>query len=107
MRSRYSAYALGGLGQYLLETWFPASVGQLTAYELSQKGTHWIKLAVLNKSQSGDNGYVEFLASYTDGPTDVSSAKGNEHIDQKVYHERSVFKRVAGKWLYVGVDQSK
>ncbi len=31
MRSRYSAYALGNYGDYLLETWFPATAKGLTA----------------------------------------------------------------------------
>lgn len=30
MRSRYSAYALGGYGEYLLKTWFPPMASGLT-----------------------------------------------------------------------------
>ena len=29
MRSRYAAYALGNHGDYLLQTWFPATAGGL------------------------------------------------------------------------------
>ncbi|MDX2463868.1 MAG: YchJ family metal-binding protein, partial [Porticoccus sp.] len=35
MRSRYSAYALGGYGDYLLATWFSATSAGLNAKDLS------------------------------------------------------------------------
>ncbi|HSC76536.1 MAG TPA: YchJ family metal-binding protein [Pseudomonadales bacterium] len=91
MRSRYSAYALGGYGDYLLQTWFPATARGLTAVELSERSHEWYKLDVLNKSQQGDNGEVEFKAYfYAD----------NRELD--AMRECSTFKRIKGCWYYVG-----
>lgn len=97
MRSRYSAYALGGYGDYLLRTWFPATAQGLSAIELSQRSCEWMKLEVLSKSQQGDDGIVEFKAWYRN-PDESSSAEGPLALQ----HEKSVFKRVAGRWFYIG-----
>ena len=94
MRSRYSAYSLGGLGKYLLNTWHPAMVKDLTVDSLSEKSCKWIKLEIISKSQKGDEGTVEFKAYFVD-------EKGNENI----MHEQSYFQRLSGKWLYVGAEQ--
>jgi SEC-C motif-containing protein len=94
MRSRYTAYALGGLGEYLLRTWFPITARGLTVEQLSEKNRRWIKLDVLNRSQDGDEGVVEFKAYYAETESD------NEKTE--VMHEVSEFRRIAGKWLYVG-----
>jgi SEC-C motif-containing protein len=91
MRSRYSAYALGGYGEYLLATWFPATAAGLTAAALDEKTSDWDKLEVLDKSQQGDEGMVEFKAWFREGDG-----------VQKLLHEKSVFTRVRGRWLYVG-----
>ena len=91
MRSRYSAYALGGYGDYLLDTWFPATAKGLTAEALSLRTCDWIGLEVLNKSQKGNQGMVEFMAWFC---TDEGG--------KQVLHEKSVFQRVNGVWLYVG-----
>lgn len=91
MRSRYSAYALGGYGDYLLRTWFPATARGLLAAELSERTHEWCKLDVLNKSQQGDNGEVEFKAYFR---TDAG--------ELDVMHECSAFKRIKGYWYYVG-----
>lgn len=92
MRSRYTAYALGGHGQYLLNTWFPATAQGLNAAELSLVTVNWHKLEVLNKSQQGDEGTVEFKAHFTEGPDQAPH----------VMHEISEFRRIAGRWYYVG-----
>ena len=91
MRSRYTAYAMGGHGDYLLHTWFPPTAGGLTARELSQRSCDWLKLELLAKQQHGDKGLVEFRAWYRD-------SRGQE----QVMHEKSVFQRTGGRWLYVG-----
>ncbi len=93
MRSRFSAYALGGYGQYLLATWFPATARGLTAQSLSERSVDWQKLEIVAKSQSGDDGMVEFNAYFKDG---------NENDALEVMHEISEFKRINGRWLYVG-----
>lgn len=91
MRSRFSAYALGNYGEYLLDTWFPATAQGISIEELSLPAIQWTKLEVLNKSQQGDEGTVEFNAYYVDGDNNID-----------IMHELSEFKRVNGKWLYVG-----
>ena len=92
MRSRYTAYALGGHGDYLLTTWFSATSAGLTAESLSKKTLEWIKLDVLKSQQTGDKATVEFNAFY------------HELDDSKiqVMHEVSVFQRISGRWFYVG-----
>lgn len=96
MRSRYSAYALGDYGEYLLKTWLPAMARGLTVEALSQRDNDWLDLEVIAKSQRGDDGYVEFKAYF-------ANASSSE---TQVLHEKSVFKRVVGKWLYVGGEIS-
>jgi SEC-C motif-containing protein len=91
MRSRYSAYALGDQGEYLLESWFPATARGLTAAALSRRSCDWIRLEILSKSQQGDEGFVEFNAWFR-----------GQNGEEEVLHEKSVFQRVAGRWFYVG-----
>ncbi len=93
MRSRFSAYKLGGYGEYLLKTWFPLTSKGVNAIELSQKSSDWRQLKIISKSQQGDNGFVEFEAQFVD-------VTGHH----QVYREQSVFKRVEGAWLYVGEE---
>ena len=90
MRSRFSAFALGGHGDYLLETWLPSSASDLTAFELSQTSLAWQSLEVVEKSQKGDTGVVEFKAYFLD-----------EANTMQVHHEISQFIRTSGRWLYV------
>ncbi len=91
MRSRYSAYAMGGYGHYLLQTWFPATAQGLTEKELSERGRDWVKLEIIDRSQKGNEGMVEFNAYYRD-----------EKGELNVMHEKSVFQRIQGRWYYVG-----
>jgi SEC-C motif-containing protein len=95
MRSRYTAFTLGGHGQYLLDTWLPNMTQGMSAEDLSLPSTKWVGLELLYKSQSGDDACVEFKASFID--TDEK---------EKVHHEKSVFKRIMDKWLYVGEEVS-
>lgn len=95
MRSRYTAYFLGGQGAYLLKTWFPVTASGVTAEELSQRTLQWQGLDILSASQDADSGQVEFIARYQD-------AEGKPGQ----LHEKSVFQRVAGRWFYVGGEVS-
>jgi SEC-C motif-containing protein len=95
MRSRYTAYALGSYGDYLLATWFPATAGGLTAAALSQRNGDWVRLEVLAKQQRGDQGTVEFKAWHRD-----------HNGEEQVLHEKSVFQRSGGRWLYIGGEVS-
>jgi SEC-C motif-containing protein len=94
MRSRYCAYALGGLGEYLLETWHPSSHGSLTAASLSAKTLDWQSLKILDFSQKGDEGMVKFEARYL-----------NDDGSPGLLQEASRFLRVSGKWLYLDGNQ--
>lgn len=93
MRSRYSAYALGGYGDYLFETWLPSAAAGLSAAALSIRSVTWVGLTILSKSQQGESGFVEFAATYLD-----------EAGQRAVHHEKSVFSRVKGRWFYVGEE---
>ncbi len=107
MRSRFSAFSLGGYGEYLLATWShsPRSSqacrgehveGSLSATDLSQKTTDWCGLKIINKSQSGNQGMVEFKAFYLDSNGEIAC-----------HHEKSLFERSGGHWLYVSGDVVK
>lgn len=102
MRSRYTAYALGGFGEYLLETWFPATAQGLTVAELSNGNVDWEKLEVLNKYQRGDEGTVEFKAYFRNKTSGEDDKQGLE-----IMHEISEFRRISGRWYYVGGQVSQ
>jgi SEC-C motif-containing protein len=93
MRSRYSAYALGGYGEYLVSTWLPDSAKGLVALELSEKTVNWQRLEVISSLQQGDKGTVEFKAWFSKLP-------GSEEMG--VMHEISEFVRIQSRWYYVG-----
>ena len=97
MRSRFCAYALGGYGEYLIKTWHPSVSKNLTIESLSERQCDWLRLEVLDKSQQGDKAFVEFDAYYKDF--------SNNEI--KLLHEKSIFQRIDGYWLYIGADVSK
>lgn len=89
MRSRYSAYALGGHGDYLYRTWHPDSRGSLQPEDLDLITARWTHLELLRAQQSGETGSVEFIARFIQ----VDSSEG-------VHHELSTFVRDKGHWLY-------
>ncbi len=95
MRSRFTAYSLGGHGEYLLATWHPDTRPPLTATELSAQEwsaqeVQWQRLQILTSEQHGDEGTVELKATFVD-------SNGNA----ATHHELSRVVRLAGKWLYV------
>ena len=57
MRSRFTAYALGGFGEYLLKTWMPEKRLLLTTEELSCKSTDWKALEILNQSTEKEKAF--------------------------------------------------
>lgn len=93
VRSRFSAYALGGYGEYLLATWFPATAAGLTVEELSLRSVYWHRLDLLSKSQQGDKAEVEFKAYFS---------KNENDKQHEVMHEYSSFIRSKGRWYYIG-----
>ena len=94
MRSRFSAFALGGFGAYLLATWAPESAAGMTAESLSEPSLDWCGLEIVSKSQQGNTGVVEFRAFF------------REDGEVGCHHEISQFERRDGRWLYVSGDVS-
>jgi len=90
MRSRYSAHARGSHGEYLVSTWLTAKELGLNAAEFEEHKVNWQKLEILQASQKGNLGMVEFKAWFY-------SPDSNE---LQVHHERSAFKRINGIWYY-------
>lgn len=96
MRSRYSAFAIGGQGDYLLQTWHPDTRPAVSAKDMGDSDTDWVKLQVLDSSQTGDSAMVEFKAYWRDD---------NEQVH--AHHEHSRFLRMAGRWFYVDAESLK
>jgi len=93
MRSRYSAYALK-LRDYLLRTWDEEFRPKFLPFE---KDLLWLSLEILDTEkglESDNEGFVEFKAYYTQGSS--SKRKGKKYLQ-----ERSFFKKIADKWVYV------
>lgn len=90
MRSRYTAYVLGGYGDYLLATWHPDHRAGLDAAALSMQTTDWQSLEIVDSSQHHDVAFVEFVARFLD-----LNGKAGAH------QERSRFQRIDGHWYYV------
>jgi len=57
---------------------------------LSAREVNWQRLEVLASEQHGDQGTVEFKATFVDSSGSAATR-----------HELSRFVRMAGKWLYV------
>ena len=88
MRSRFSAFALGR-ADHLLASWHPST--RPASLELDPDVV-WRRLQIVDTVAGGPDdadGVVEFRASYrdADGPG--------------LLHERSLFIRVDGRWLYL------
>jgi len=90
MRARYAAYALGGHGDFLKQSWHPATRGNIGLADLNGSDYDWQGLKIIRHQQKGDQGQVEFKAVYRDGDSE----------DQE-HHEISLFKREKGIWYYV------
>jgi SEC-C motif-containing protein len=99
MRSRYSAYVEGDI-DYILDTHDPETVDTTdreSAAEWSQRA-EWLGLEVRGTergSATDDEGFVEFVARYSmDGTI-------------QAHHERSRFRKVRGRWMYVDGQMGK
>lgn len=90
MRSRYTAYSLGDL-HYIEKTMREKALTRFNrkASEKTLEQTTWIQLTVLNATEEGDTGTVQFMASFKDN--------GEIHTMQ----ELSTFKKINKKWYYV------
>lgn len=88
MRSRYAAFAVGDV-TYLLLTWDPSTRPATLTLDPDQR---WQRLEIVESTGGGllhTEGVVEFRAHYRQGGRDG------------VLHERSRFRRVAGRWVYL------
>ena len=91
MRSRFSAYALR-LPDHLRRTWHPDT--RPTRLDLDD-GIVWRRLQIVDTASGGEtdaDGVVEFRASYR-----TPEGAG-------VLRERSRFRRIDGRWVYVDGD---
>ncbi len=99
MRSRFSAFALQKTN-YLKKTVKLSAVKMFEDLDLSNDPRQWYKLEVISKSAGGVNddiGKVGFKAYYKPDP--------NLYPDRtERLSERSLFKKIAGKWYYIGSD---
>lgn len=103
MRSRYSAFAMGGpdvpgCAEYLLATWHPST--RPAALELDGS-TRWRRLDVVRTTAGGPfdtHGTVDFAAHYTAHYVDVTDGR------RGVLREHSRFVREEGRWYYVDGD---
>lgn len=91
MRSRYCAFALVDI-DYIQETMRDAALKKFD-YEDTRAWTavlDWFELQVISSDQTGDVGFVEFIAK----------CKNADAVVEQL-HERSKFKRYNGRWYYV------
>jgi SEC-C motif-containing protein len=90
MRSRYAAFALGA-AQYLVATHLGATAADLPGLTEAAQAVTWLGLTVskVEPGASPDDGFVTFTARSLDegGLTALT--------------ERSRFRRIDGRWLYV------
>ncbi len=95
MRSRYTAFALGGLGSYLISTWDPSALDPtLTSASLDRRDHQWLGLEIVDARTAGARATVEFKARSR--PRHAGSAGPDQ-----ILHERSRFRRHRGDWRYV------
>ncbi len=88
MRSRYVAFCRNDI-EYLKKTWHPETYPE----ELGQEEpSNWIGLEIIEASEEGDEGEVEFKAQLI--------------YDNKLetLHELSYFDKIEGQWLYHSGD---
>lgn len=91
MRSRYTAFHEGDAA-YLARTWHPRT--RPSDLELDDD-MRWTGLEIVDASEDGDAGTVEFRAHWNVGAT------------RGTLHERSRFARRAGRWFYLDGDVSE
>jgi SEC-C motif-containing protein len=90
MRSRYSAFALGNI-EHIARTHAPEIGDDFNRAEAERAASEveWLGLEVISSSETGDEGVVEFYIRFR---------RDGQEFGQ---HERAVFRRDEGRWLYV------
>ena len=89
MRSRYTAYKLGGYGEYLYRTWTKQGRSGLTARELDTRDRLWLDLTVISSVHTDVQGIVQFSATF--------QGTNNQTIQHR---ETSLFLFENGEWKY-------
>jgi SEC-C motif domain protein len=101
MRSRFTAYTRGEYG-HIDRTHAAAIRGEhdQAETEAASKGVTWVDLTIVDTDKGGvddDTGMVEFRARFRQGaPT----------TPLLTHHEKSVFRREDGNWVYVDGEMS-
>ncbi len=90
MRSRYSAFAVKNL-DYIFETTDPQARSDFDLPSTKEwaEQSRFVKLEVLNSTEDGNKGMVEFKAHFYD-------KENNLHI----HHEHSKFRKQSGVWFF-------
>lgn len=93
MRSRYTAYVKRDV-DYLIATWHPDCRAEEWRSSITGSfgNTEWLGLTLVEESagNSEDEGFVEFIAHFTDNGT-----------RRGAMHERSRFLRLQQRWYYI------
>ncbi|MCU1369015.1 MAG: hypothetical protein JWO77_209 [Ilumatobacteraceae bacterium] len=93
MRSRYTAFAMGDVA-YLGYSWDPDTRPRQIHDDPDRR---WTGLTIVATSAGGlldQEGTVEFEARHDGG--------GDDEPGEHVVHEVSTFRRLDGRWVYVG-----
>jgi len=109
MRSRFSAFC-EGMAEYLVQTHHPNNRSGNDHAEIEQtiKTTEWMNLIILSKTKGGardEEGHVEFAAAFKSKPINLLVGNANTASELTQLHERSLFIREDGRWLYVDGDR--
>ena len=93
MRARYSAHAKSA-SKFLIESLHPSIRGAESEngqerYEEIQNDVSWDGLEVLETSEDGDTGQVEFIAKYS------------IHNHPQSHKEKAIFAKEDGQWYYL------
>lgn len=99
MRSRYTAFATHQI-DYLLASHHPETRGEVSRDDVKRfsEAMVWHRLEILETvdGQAADTeGWVEFIAHY------------RERGDERIHHERSLFRRHQGRWFFHSAEYPK
>jgi SEC-C motif-containing protein len=92
MRSRYAAFARGEIG-FLIDSIDPSRRDGVVEKELREwsQGSEWLGLTILSAAAEGNEGTVEFEASY----------RVRESGEEIRHHEVATFRRRDGRWYFL------
>jgi SEC-C motif-containing protein len=99
MRSRYTAFATHHI-DYLIASHHPETRGEVARDQVERfsEGVAWRGLEILETvdgQAADDQGWVEFVARY------------RERGENRVHHERSLFRRHQGRWCFHSAEHPK